>query len=66
MIADNIDQIIMFCAGVWMTAVGFGYLHLPGNATTHPTWVTTVARHFKWMGPLLMAIAIVLTATKPV
>ncbi len=60
MIAAYIDEFIMFCAGVWMTAVGFGYLPLSGNSAGQPPWVTTVAGHFKWMGPLLLAIAIAL------
>ncbi|CAN7436261.1 hypothetical protein [Bosea sp. LjRoot237] len=60
MIAAYIDEFIMFCAGLWMTAVGLGYLPLPGNATNQPHWVTTLAGHFKWMGPLLLAIAIAL------
>ncbi|MEI5681836.1 hypothetical protein G6N74_25945 [Mesorhizobium sp. CGMCC 1.15528] len=64
MIANYIDQIIMFCAGIWITAVGFGYLPLPGNATTQPPWVSTIAGHFKWMGPLLLAIAVVLAVFK--
>jgi fucose permease len=60
MIAAYIDEFIMFCAGLWMTAVGLGYLPLPGNAANQPPWVTRLAGHFKWMGPLLLAIAIVL------
>lgn len=60
MIAAYIDEFIMFCAGLWMTAIGFGYLPLPGNAATQPPWVSTLAGHFKWMGPLLLAIAIAL------
>lgn len=60
MVAAYIDEFIMFCAGLWMTAVGFGYLPLPGNAASQPPLVMTVAGHFKWMGPLLLAIAIVL------
>jgi len=43
-----------------MTAIGLGYQPLPGNAATQPPWVTTLARHSKWMGPLLLAIAIAL------
>ena len=55
MIAAYIDEFIMFCAGLWMTAVGFGHLPLSKNPTQ-------VVRHFKWMGPLLLAIAIILAA----
>jgi hypothetical protein len=60
MIAANIDEIIMFGAGLWMTAVGLGFLSLPGDPAKQPDWVPGVVGHFKWMGPLLLAIAIVL------
>ncbi|MDR9758880.1 hypothetical protein RJJ37_04395 [Rhizobium redzepovicii] len=56
-IAAYIDEIIMFCAGLWMTSVGFGYLPLPGYSANPP-----LVRHFKWMGPILLVIAIVLAA----
>ncbi|NEJ69291.1 hypothetical protein GR197_01855 [Rhizobium phaseoli] len=52
-----IDEIIMFCAGLWMALVGFGYLPLPGYSAKPP-----LVLHFKWMGPLLLVIAIVLAA----
>ncbi len=51
MIAAYIDEIIMFCAGLWMTSVGFGYVQLSGNPATRSPWVTTLSGHFKWMGP---------------
>ncbi len=57
MIAAYIDEFIMFCAGLWMTAVGFGHLPLSKNPTQPP-----VVRHFRWMGPLLLAIAVILAA----
>jgi hypothetical protein len=60
MIAAYIDEFIMFCAGLWMTVVGLGWLPLPGNAANQPPWVAMLAGHFKWMGPLLLAIAIAL------
>jgi hypothetical protein len=60
MIAAYIDEFIMFCAGLWMTAVGLGYLPLPGNASSLPPWVRVIIGHFKWMGPLLLVIALVL------
>ncbi|KJF67674.1 hypothetical protein [Rhizobium nepotum] len=58
MIAAYIDEIIMFFAGLWMTLVGFGYLRLSKNQANQPP----VVRHFKWMGPLLLVIALVLAA----
>lgn len=60
MIADHIDQVIMFCVGIWMTAVGFGYVPLPGNAAAQQPWVLRIASQFKWMGPLLLAISVIL------
>jgi hypothetical protein len=56
MIATYIDEFIMFCAGLWMTCVGFGYLSLSRN----PAHKLAVVRHFRWMGPLLLVIAIIL------
>ena len=58
MIAAYIDEFIMFCAGLWMTAVGLGYLPLSKNSTQQ----LPVVRHFKWMGPMLIGIAIILAA----
>jgi hypothetical protein len=54
-LVDYIDQLIMFCAGLGMTAVGFGYLEIK----------SPLARHFRWMGPLLAAISIALVFAKP-
>ncbi|OHV77266.1 hypothetical protein [Rhizobium sp. LCM 4573] len=51
-----IDQIIMFCAGIWMTAAGLGYMQV----NTQVPWVAKVTRHFKWMGPLLTVLSILL------
>lgn len=51
-----IDQIIMFAGGIWMTAAGFGYLNLGRDQE----WLNRLMGHFKWMGPLLILIAIVL------
>lgn len=59
MLAAYIDEIIMFCAGLWMTAVGLGFLSLPISAA-QPNWVPKVVAQFKWMGPLLLVIAVVL------
>ena len=46
----------MFFVGLWMTLVGFGYLSLSRNPAHRPP----VARHFKWMGPMLLMIALIL------
>jgi len=62
-IAAYIDEFIMLCAGAWMTAVGFGYVDLPTPAN-HP-WLGNLVRQFKWMGPLLMLIAVVLGVAAP-
>ncbi|MCO4315892.1 hypothetical protein M8997_001745 [Phyllobacterium sp. 21LDTY02-6] len=57
MIADYIDELIMFAAGLWMTAVGFGYMSLPAGQAH-------LLKFMKWGGPLLLAIAIVLAIAK--
>jgi hypothetical protein len=58
MIAAYIDEFIMFFAGLWMTAAGFNHLSL----SRKPDYRPAVVRHFKWMGPSLIALAIVLAA----
>jgi hypothetical protein len=59
-VADQIDQIIMFCAGIWLTAMGFGYVTI----STQQAWRAKFVRHFRWMGPLLILISIVLALAK--
>ncbi|MDM7852358.1 hypothetical protein QUF18_15170 [Pseudochrobactrum kiredjianiae] len=56
-----IDQIIMFFAGVWMTATGFGFLRLGEQQE----WQQQLVRHFRWMGLLLIAISIILLFAPP-
>ncbi|NTA40308.1 hypothetical protein [Agrobacterium salinitolerans] len=56
MIATYIDEFIMFCAGLWMAFVGFGYLSLSRN----PAHESPGVHHFRWMGPLLLLIALIL------
>jgi hypothetical protein len=66
-IAAYIDEFIMICAGIWMSGVGFGFFQSPFQPPPvgpHPWWMTVVP-HFKWMGPLLIAIAIVLAVAEP-
>lgn len=46
--ATYVDDFIMFCAGLGMTSVGFGYLSLSRN----PAHKMLVVRHFRWIGPL--------------
>lgn len=46
----------MFCAGIWMTASGFRYLDIGARQD----WMKQLVRHFRWMGPLLVLISIVL------
>ena len=66
MIANYIDEFIMFCVGLWMTGVGFGLLQSPFRAQPgQQPWWLQVAKHFKWMGPLLILIAIVLAFAAP-
>jgi hypothetical protein len=59
-VASQIDQIFMFCAGIWMTAMGFGYVAVNTQQASRAKFV----RHFRWMGPLLILISIVLALAK--
>jgi hypothetical protein len=47
-----IDQLIMFCAGVWMTAAGFGYF----ATGARQDWLVQIVGQFRWAGPLLIGI----------
>ena len=58
--AAHIDQIIMFCAAVWMTAAGFGYVAIDDRQT----WLVRLVGHFRWMGPLLAVMSIALVFAK--
>ena len=61
MIVDYLDQFIMLCVGLWMTGVGFGFLTFPAEVKPgQQAWWTHLIGHFKWMGPLLAVLAIVL------
>jgi hypothetical protein len=68
MIADYFDEFIMLCVGLWTAGVGFGFLPFPGRTEAKPgqqAWWVHVVPHFRWMGPLLMAIAVVLAVASP-
>ncbi|TIP28599.1 MAG: hypothetical protein E5X67_10195 [Mesorhizobium sp.] len=66
MIAAYIDEFIMFCVGLWMSAIGFGFLQTPNQTQAgQRAWLARLPSHFKWMGPLLLIIAIVLAIASP-
>ncbi|MER8882853.1 hypothetical protein [Mesorhizobium sp. M0019] len=67
MVAEYIDEFIMFCAGLWMAGVGFGFLADPFQARPgqQQAWWTNFGTRFKWMGPLLILIAILLAFAAP-
>lgn len=67
MIAAYIDEFIMICAGLWMSGIGFGLLQNPfqAQAGRQQAWASNLVPHFKWMGPLLIIIAIVLAVAEP-
>ncbi|PSH68607.1 hypothetical protein CU102_12660 [Phyllobacterium brassicacearum] len=48
-----------------MAAVGFGYLSLPSMQGAQNAWLANLVNHFKWMGPLLLIIAIILAIAAP-
>ncbi|WP_145711230.1 hypothetical protein [Mesorhizobium tianshanense] len=66
MIAAYIDEFIMFCAGLWMSGVGYGFIQMPNQSQAgQQAWLARLPRHFKWMGPLLLIISIVLAVASP-
>ena len=65
MLANYIDEIIMFWVGVWATATGFGYLQMPGkDPLARPQWQARFGTVLKWIGPVLIVIALVLAVSK--
>ena len=65
MLASYIDQIIMFCVGLWATAVGFGYLPMPAkDPAARLQWQARFGTLLKWIGPLLLGISVVLAVAK--
>jgi hypothetical protein len=66
MVAAYIDEFIMICVGIWMSGVGYGFLQMPSQPQAGPQpWWAQIPRHFKWMGPLLVVIAVVLAVAEP-
>ena len=65
MIADYIDSIIMFCVGLYVSAVGFGRLPAPTkDPIAGKQWLTQYGKFFKIGGPLLVVISLILAAAK--
>ena len=65
MLANYIDELIMFCVGAWATAVGFGYLQMPvKDPLTRQQWQTRWGTMLKYIGPILLVIAVVLAVSK--
>ncbi|MGE0242144.1 MAG: hypothetical protein AB7S59_25750 [Parvibaculaceae bacterium] len=65
MLANYIDEIIMFCVGAWATATGFGYLPMPvKDPAAAQQWQARFGTLFKWIGPLLLVISIVLAVVQ--
>lgn len=65
MIANYIDEIIMFCAGLWATATGFGYLQMPAkDPVAREEWQARFGTALRWIGPILLVISIALAIAK--
>lgn len=65
MLASYIDEIIMFCVGVWATATGFGYLQVPvKDPMARQQWQARFGKILKWIGPALLVISVGLAAMK--
>ncbi|TIU05191.1 MAG: hypothetical protein E5W39_11040 [Mesorhizobium sp.] len=66
MIAAYIDEFIMFCVGLWMSGIGYGFLQMPNQPQAgQRARLARLPSHFKWMGPLLLIISIVLAVASP-
>ena len=63
-VAIYFDEFVMFCVGLWATAAGFGLVATqspdPGR---HNALMASMVPHFKWLGPMLIIIAIILAIT---
>jgi hypothetical protein len=60
-----IDQIIMFCVGVWATGVGYGFVPALGkDAAAQEQWKARFGKLFKIAGPLLIVIALALVVAQ--
>lgn len=59
--ADYIDSLIMFLAGAYATGVGFRWLASPAKGPSSQVWERRWLPLFRIIGPLMMAIAAVLT-----
>jgi len=55
--AEYIDALIMFCAGVWATSAGFGEAPPAGGNTLVGDWHHRFVPMLRIIGPLLMLIA---------
>ena len=65
MIANYIDELIMFCVGAWATAVGFGYLQMPAkDPVARQQWQARFGTMFKYIGPILLVISVVLAVSR--
>ncbi len=65
MLANYIDEIIMFCVGLWATATGFGYLAMPAkDPLAQQQWRLRFGTALKWIGPLLLVISIALAVMR--
>jgi hypothetical protein len=66
MIAAYIDELIMFCVGLWASGVGYGFLQMPSHSQAgQQAWLARISSHLKWIGPLLLIIAVVLAVAEP-
>lgn len=65
MISAYIDSIIMLLAGVYVAAVGFGWLPSPSkDLVSGQQWLSRYGKLFKIIGPLLIIIALSLIAAR--
>jgi len=66
MLAEYIDSIFMLLVGIYAGAVGFGAIAPPSlsDPVAGQQWLARYGKLFRIIGPLLIVVALVLTAGK--
>lgn len=58
-LAAYIDKLFTLVAGIWVTVTGFREPKLPAEDGWRRTMIVKMTPHFRWMGPLLIIVALV-------
>ena len=64
-LAAYFDKLITLVAGIWITVTGFRQPVLPPEDGWRRTLISKMHPHFRWMGPLLIIVALIQIVTVP-